>query len=403
MRIHIHRGQNQIGGSIIEIATDTTKILLDVGAELDDDGSHPLPDVQGLFDSAGYDAIFISHYHGDHVGLAYRTHKDIPVYIGEAGYNVLRVSDNYKKKQTFMPKGFLRSKQPVSIGDIKVTPYLCDHSAFDSYMLFCEAEGETILYTGDFRSNGRKSFDALLRILPKNVDKLLCEGTTLSRNNYKCVTEKELENSAVALFRKTSGPVFILQSTMNIDRIVTMYRATKRSSRIFLEDVYMADIASVAGKNIPNPKFEDVYAFITSPSKYSSLVKYERKAGKLFISKKAFVMCIRTSMLSYLKSLEKMMSFENGVLVYSFWSGYRETESMTDFLSECEKMGLSVVSLHTSGHADEDAIRKLIKTVNPKEVIPVHTENAQRLNEIASECLQTHSESLDNNGAAEKS
>ena len=30
MKIHIHRGQNQIGGNIIEIATDTTKILLDV-------------------------------------------------------------------------------------------------------------------------------------------------------------------------------------------------------------------------------------------------------------------------------------------------------------------------------------------------------------------------------------
>jgi mRNA degradation ribonuclease J1/J2 len=37
MNIHIHRGQNQIGGNIIEISTDTTKIILDVGLELDDD------------------------------------------------------------------------------------------------------------------------------------------------------------------------------------------------------------------------------------------------------------------------------------------------------------------------------------------------------------------------------
>lgn len=69
MKTIIHRGQNQIGGNIIEISTNTTKILLDVGLELDDDSNQTLPDISGLFDYAGYDAIFISHYHGDHIGL----------------------------------------------------------------------------------------------------------------------------------------------------------------------------------------------------------------------------------------------------------------------------------------------------------------------------------------------
>ena len=383
MKLHIHRGQNQIGGNIIEISTDTTKILLDVGLELDDDGDQSLPEIQGLFDYAGYDAIFVSHYHGDHIGLAYYAHKDIPIYIGEASYNIIKASDLYKKKATITPKGFLTNKQPIIVGDISVTPYLCDHSAFDSYMLLCEADGESVLYTGDFRSNGRKSFDALLRSLPRNVDKLLCEGTTLSRGSHTAITEKELEERATDLFRDAAGPIFVLQSSMNIDRIVTMYRAAKRSSRIFLEEVYMADIATAAGENIPNPSFDDVYAFITSPSKFSMLTKYERRAGKSFISKKPFVMCVRNSMLRYLKSFAGKMSFENGLLVYSFWSGYRETESMKNFLSECEKLGLRIVTLHTSGHADESTIKKLIEAVNPKVLIPIHTENAQRFKELA--------------------
>ncbi len=383
MKLHIHRGQNQIGGNIIEISTDTTKILLDVGLELDDDGDQSLPEIQGLFDYAGYDAIFVSHYHGDHIGLAYYAHKDIPIYIGEASYNIIKASDLYKKKATITPKGFLTNKQPIIVGDISVTPYLCDHSAFDSYMLLCEADGESVLYTGEFRSNGRKSFDALLRSLPRNVDKLLCEGTTLSRGSHTAITEKELEERATDLFRDAAGPIFVLQSSTNIDRIVTMYRAAKRSSRIFLEEVYMADIATAAGGSIPNPNFDDVYAFITSPSKFSMLTKYERRAGKSFISKKPFVMCVRNSMLRYLKSFAGKMSFENGLLVYSFWSGYRETESMKNFLSECEKLGLRIVTLHTSGHADESTIKKLIEAVNPKVLIPIHTENAQRFKELA--------------------
>ena len=145
----------------------------------------------------------------------------------------------------------------------------------------------------------------------------------------------------------------------------------------------MADVATAAGESIPNPSFRDVYAFITSSSKFSVLKKYKHRAGKSFIAKRPFVMCVRNSMLKYLKSLAKKMPFQNGLLIYSFWSGYREADSMKEFLSECEKMGLKVVTLHTSGHADEDTIKKLIETVNPKVLIPIHTENAQKFKELA--------------------
>lgn len=383
MNLHIHRGLDQIGGNIIEVSTENTKILLDVGLDLDGSDSSSLPQIDGLFDFAGYDAIFISHYHGDHLGLAYYSHKDIPIYIGEASYRIIQASDNYKKQECIKPAGFLHSMQPIVVGNITITPYLCDHSAFDSYMLFCEANGETLLYTGDFRANGRKSFESLLRVLPCGVDKMLCEGTTLSRENFSAMSEKELENQAVELFSRASGPIFVLQSSMNVDRIVTMYRAAKRSRRIFLEEVYMADIATAAGENIPNPAFNDVYAFITSPSKFGLLSKYKRKAGKSFIAKKSFVMCVRNSMLRYMKSLSKKMSFKGGILVYSFWSGYKDTDDMKEFLSECKKLGLKIVTLHTSGHADEKAIKELIEKVKPKLLIPIHTENADRFKEIA--------------------
>ena len=37
MNIKVHRGQNQIGGSIIEISTEKARIFLDIGIELDED------------------------------------------------------------------------------------------------------------------------------------------------------------------------------------------------------------------------------------------------------------------------------------------------------------------------------------------------------------------------------
>ena len=379
MKINIIRGQNQIGGNIVEISTEKTKIILDVGLELDDEKNKSLPNIEGLFDYKGYDAIFISHYHGDHLGLAYSTHKDIPLYMGEKSAKIIQASDAYKRVPTITPQGFLEHKKKIVIGDISVTPFLCDHSAFDSYMLLCEADGESILYTGDFRGNGRKPYEWLLSELPDKVDKLICEGTTLSRGGYVAVSERELEDQAVDLFRTKLGPVFVLQSSMNIDRIVTMYRAAKRCGRTFLEDLYMADITSAIGGSIPNPAFSDVYAFITSSSRYEGLKKYTHKMGKDSIVKKPFVMCVRTSMLRYMKSLATKMSFENGVLVYSFWSGYLKTDDMKNFLSECEQLGLEIVTLHTSGHADYESIKKLVEAVNPSEIIPLHTEAPEKM------------------------
>ena len=374
MEIVIHRGENQIGGNIIEISTGRTRILLDVGRELDEEEVR-LPDIDGLFDNPSFDAVFISHYHGDHIGLAYYIDKRIPLYLGEASARIVQASDAYKNTETIHPAGFLVHGKPILIGDITVTPFLCDHSAFDSYMLLCEADGETVLYTGDFRSGGRKSLDRLLHNLPQKIDKLICEGTTLSREGYVPVTEAELEEKAVALFKKTSAPIFVLQSSANIDRIVTMYRAAKRTGRIFLQELFMAELATAAGKSIPNPAFEDVYAFITNPKRYDALTKY-RRIGKYGIAKSRFVMCVRSSMLRYMQSLSEQTSFEGGLLIYSMWSGYRKQPEMEAFLCACEDMGLKVVELHTSGHADADTIQRLIAHVNPTEIIPVHTENA---------------------------
>ena len=88
MKIHIHRGQNQIGGSIIEISSDTTRIFFDIGTELDsDDNDKQIPQIEGLFvGEKNCDAVFVTHYHADHIGLVSNILDDIPVYMGEKGY-----------------------------------------------------------------------------------------------------------------------------------------------------------------------------------------------------------------------------------------------------------------------------------------------------------------------------
>lgn len=397
----ILRGAEQIGGSLIEISTATTRILFDAGRELEEADPPKLPSVDGLFDSAGFDAVFFSHYHADHIGLAHFIHKDVPLYLGEKADAVLQAADFYTRnsnkrnaEKPELPK-FLhyQSGKPVKVGDITVTPFMSDHSAFDSYMLLAEAGGESVLYTGDFRASGRKSFDKLLRRLPKKVDKIICEGTTLGRGEHTVVTEEDLEEKAAALFKETAGPVFVLTAATNIDRMVTFYKAAKKSNRLFLEELYAAVITEAAGEKIPNPRdFNDVRAFITTKYEpdsplYKKLCEYEdRKIGMKSMHKKPFAMCVRASgqMRKYLKELREYVDFSGGVLVYSMWSGYKEKPDMAEFLKFCsDELGLQTVTLHTSGHADPGTIEKLIDSVNPTEVEGIHTENIEWFQKFA--------------------
>jgi ribonuclease J len=192
-----------------------------------------------------------------------------------------------------------------------------------------------------------------------------------------------LEDKATALFASTEGPVFVLQSSMNVDRIVTMARAAKKTNRIILQDLYMAEVASAAGSSIPNPRtFHDVKVFLTRPyprehKRYQLFCTYgASRIGRAQIAGERFVLFVRTSMLAWLRLLSKQMSFANGLLVYSLWNGYRENEDMKAFLEACQGLGLTVVPLHTSGHADAETIEALIRQVKPRRILPVHTENA---------------------------
>ncbi len=379
MRIHIIRGQDQIGGSIIEISSENARLILDVGSELDEE-TPVAPRVEGLFfGKRAYDAVFVTHYHGDHVGLASHVMPGIAIYMGERAAAVYRASSDYLGKPPLRIDGFLRSGEAVCVGDIRVTPFLCDHSAFDSYMLLLECDGKRVLYTGDFRSNGRKSFSALLKRLDR-VDVLITEGTTLSRDAVRPATEAELEEIACETLRQTDGPAFILMAATNIDRCVTAFKAARRSERIFLQDVYSAAIASAAGDGIPNPgTFSGVRTFLTSPTEkqFGILSRYPKaKIGRAGIAREKFLMCVRPSMTRYLEKLSELKPFDGGVLFYSMWNGYKQKPDVAAFLEFMDGKGVRITNLHTSGHADTATIRAMIDDVDPKYIIPVHTENA---------------------------
>ncbi len=367
---NILRGEEKIGENLIEVTDGESTILLECGTAL-----YPTPKTdekeKRVVESA-YDGIIVSHYHDDHAALLKYPLKAKHIYMGRGAYQILEyrkgICDENKAKVRF-----LQDCQPFSIGAIVCKPYLCDHSAYDSYMIELSLGDQNVLYTGDFRANGRKSFEGLLCKLPTKTTRLIIEGTTPT---YQRQTERLLEEKAAQLFKKYDR-VFVLQSSLNVDRLVSFYRASKQAGKPFIMGMTAADVCAGL-PNIPNPlRYADCYTYLSTSvmegTHKAIKEKYKDKLlGRSEIAKKGqFVMLINAYMLHYLQSLKEKVDLKGSVLIYSMWQGYKE--EMQDFLGGVRDLGINVVDLHVSGHADIEAVKKVIIRTNPQEVNFVHT------------------------------
>jgi ribonuclease J len=217
MRVCIHRGTKQIGGTCVEIEASGSRIIVDLGLPLDALEADPalVPQISGLRDhDPSLLAIVLSHGHRDHWGLVPKVRLDVPIVMGKATERIMRAAAD------FVPGGFslkasnyLESEKPLQIGPFAITPHLVDHSGFDAYALEIEAGGRRLFYSGDLRAHGRKGklFERMLNSPPKNIDVMLMEGSSLGRlaDEERFPTEKTLERTFIERFKTTPGMVLV--------------------------------------------------------------------------------------------------------------------------------------------------------------------------------------------------
>lgn len=381
MNIKIHRNQKN---DIIEISTAKTKILLDGGINLEENEVLTLPDLQAQYNFSDIRAVFLSHYRTDHVTMARGLLENVPVYTGNLASRIAAAAEKYKAKKPFEFAGFYENGAAIKVGDIKVTPYLVDDESVDGYLLLIEGERKSVLYTGDFRANGRKSFEEMLKNLPAKVDVLLSGNSLIAKEDVNAITERDIEEQAAALIGGKKGPVFILQSVTDFDRATTMFHAAKRNKRIFLEDLYMSQIAGAVDKGMPNPVgWTGVRAYLTAGYKEEhfryKMFAEQPRLSKAEIGKQKFVMCIRTPMKKYMKTLSQCMNFKDGIIINSLPEESWKSVPTQEFLAFAVSKGLEVVTLRNSGHADAAALKALVKTVKPTKIFPLASQNIKTL------------------------
>lgn len=423
VKITVHRGTDQIGGSITEIATEKTCLFIDFGQELSPEKRKSTDDkmvemmkekVKKAADEEKKIAVFFTHIHGDHIGLLDRLPEVLSgaIQLG-AGENARKCMMNihrtlaergeekekHKKILKILEQGEwvdFKNIEPKAESftinnDIIVTPISSDHSAFDSYMFIVEAEGKCILHTGDFRTHGRLGKDLLERLekhleRKSGVDVLLTEGTMMSRESDKALEEEEMKDKVVEVLSEQGNKcVFVVCSSTNVESLASFHNAlmevngkANMPKRRFYVNDYVYEQLMLFSMTLG--KKDERFNFFGSNSVIS---KYDFDFEQM--KNDGFVMLIGTGK-GYHKIVDIFKGDTDPLLIYSMWKGYIEKGGKAYDKEHGElygKFSRHNDELHTAGHAYKGDIEKMIRTVNPKEaIIPIHTERKQYFKQL---------------------
>lgn len=393
MEITIHRGTQEIGGSCVQLSSGGRSILIDAGSPLRESQCEvKLSDIS-------FEAVLVSHPHQDHYGLIDSLDPATPVYIGEIACKMIAAARTFTSRPP-LANNFRHFKAwtQFEIGPFRITPYLMDHSSTDAFGFLVEAEGKRLFYSGDFRAHGskEKTFDALLARPPQKVDVLLMEGTMLGRESAAYRREKNIENEMLEVLSEEKGPAFLICSGQHVDRLCAAFRACRKAGRIYVVDIYTAWILQILSEHFdttPHFRLKDIrvlahgptaknhYMAIKNNAKFTSFIREIYKTDTAIkesqIAESPSRYFIKNTRIDHLLNA---LNPPQCSLIYSQWSGYLESQynpqswKLTNLRDDPR---VSFHEIHTSGHAFRQDLKRYANAINPKLLVPIHTEKKQ--------------------------
>ena len=377
------------------MACDGKRILLDLGLPLDAGETDPvslLPAVAGLrTPDPTLLALVLSHGHADHWGLVPHAAPGLKIVTGAATRRILAAAAVFIPRSIPMSRDDHRSldlvdRKTIHIGPFAITPFLVDHSAYDAYAMLIEANGRRLFYSADIRSHGRKAalFERLIAHPPRPVHVMLMEGSSLGRlgPDESFPTEDDIERRFVDRFRDP-GFIAVCASAQNIDRVVSTYRACKRTGRTLVLDLYASEVLAATGNpNIPQAGWPNLVVYVPEyqrqhikrTKRFDLVERY--KPHRIFRDKLASlaaraVMLFRSPMLPDIDMVPGAWS--GARIIWSQWEGYLPSQSNQEFRAKLEARGVTLEVIHTSGHASIIALKRLAGALAPDILVPVHT------------------------------
>jgi len=318
----------------------------------------------------------------------------------------------------------------LSIGGFVVEAVPVDHSVPGacSFIINCPS-GKTVFYTGDIRFHGRlyEISDALKRRVNKlKPDVVISEGTRINSSSKD--DEAKVERDIADQVRQSSGLAIVAFGWKDITRFETVWAAAKAAGRVFVISPKIALLWEYLHRIDP-----DTYPDISNDE---TLRVYLKRSDSMLYSKNdyksdKYLLGVETDWGNRSNDIKKALAeeneeyleprlrhYRNGIRAYDIAAepekyllhiGYFDANELLDiepppgsmfirasaepFNAEMEsdekrlenwlrqfnllEEKQKITHDHVSGHAGGEELRELITSIEPRRIIPVHTEHPE--------------------------
>jgi ribonuclease J len=425
-KLTAYGGTNEIGGNKFLLQDGDTKIFFDFGVSFAAEAEYfrgaisprkvngigdylefgILPRLEGLYaqdeikqtdipsKSPEYQGIIVSHAHADHAGCVKFLDKTIPVYCGETS-KIILAALNESGSSDLNPSLLkcFRTGDKIKIDDVETRAIHVDHSIPGAYGFIIHTSEGTIVYTGDLRLHGPAS-----KMTEEFVDKaaeehpmmLICEGTRVGqKDSHKLGSEAEVKEAANRVVSTASKLVVASFYGRDMDRLNTFNSVAISNDRQFVISTKTALLLTRLQEDkhlkVPNILHDEnilVYKKRKKTGAYEEkdYFKWERRYLNKAVDYKyihdhqsKIVIAIEPSNFTELIDIRPEAG---GDYIYSMSEPHSELEEVDEEIQSnwLKHFGMELHQIHASGHAPQEDIGRIIETIKPKILVPVHTE-----------------------------
>lgn len=382
-------GLNEVGKNMYCIEHGGNIIIIDAGVKFPENElpgiDYVIPDYQYLIKNrAKIRALFITHGHEDHIGgipfLLRTVHIPI-IYATKLTAGLIKNKLEDDKYNTELNISEIDSKSIVKIGNIKVSFFSTTHSIPDSLGMCIDTPNGRILETGDFKVDltplGEDiEISKIARLGEEGVTLYMADSTNAEVEGSS-KSERDVSKSLHEIFKDATGRIIIATFASNVHRIQQIIEAAVKYNRKILIFGRSMENAISTGRKLGYIKCPDNFIYDIENAKISAY----QNLNELLILCTGSQGEPMAALSRIANNTHKVIKIIPGdTVIFSSNPIPGNLAPVTKVINSLSKQGAEVIinsalySIHTSGHAQREELKLMLKLVKPKYFMPIHGE-----------------------------
>ncbi|MCI5744822.1 MAG: ribonuclease J [Erysipelotrichaceae bacterium] len=382
-------GLNEVGKNIYCIEHGGSIIIIDAGVKFPENElpgiDYVIPDYQYLIkNSAKIKALFITHGHEDHIGgIPFLLQSvNIPlIYASKLTTGLIKNKLEEANLSHLAHFQEIDSNSQVKIGQLNISFFSTTHSIPDSLGLCIDTPNGRIVETGDFKVDltpiGQDIELAKIARLGEQGVTLYMADSTNAEVEGSSKSERDVSKSLHEIFKSATGRIIIATFASNVHRIQQIIETSVKYNRKILVFGRSMENAISTGRKLGYIKCPDNYIYDIETAKISAYQNLNE----------ILILCTGSqgepmaALSRIANNTHKVIRIIPGdTVVFSSNPIPGNLAPVTKVINMLSKQGAEVIvnnalySVHTSGHAQREELKLMLKLVKPKYFMPVHGE-----------------------------